>query len=86
MEIFNIGPLEFLFVLVIALVVLGPKEMVNTAKKLSRGIAKIIRSPFWASMMDTTREIREFPRKIMRETGLEENLNELSKMRHRKLQ
>jgi Sec-independent protein translocase protein TatA len=85
MEIFNIGPLELLFILVIALVVLGPKEMVNTAKKMSTVIAKVIRSPFWASMMDTTREIRDFPRKIMRETGLEENINELSKMRRRNL-
>jgi len=81
MELFNIGPLELIFVMVIALVVLGPKEMVNTAKKLSMAIAKIIRSPFWASLIDTTQEIRELPKKFLRESGLDENIQEISRMR-----
>ena len=81
MELFNIGPLELIFILVIALIVLGPEEMVNTARKISNGIVKLIRSPLWASLMDTTQEIRSLPRKFLRESGLDENIKEISRMR-----
>lgn len=70
MEIFGIGPLELLFVMVLALVVLGPRDMVKAGKSMGRFLRKTILSPTWLKMQ---REIRNLPYQMMREAGLEEN-------------
>ncbi len=77
MEIFNVGIWEFFFILLIALIVLGPDNMAKTGRTLGRWIYKLIRSPMWAQIVDTSREIRNLPTKIVREAGLEESLKEI---------
>lgn len=77
MNLFGIGPLEFLFIFVIAVIVLGPKGMVDGAREAGKFIRKIIQSPIWRDVVDTSREIREFPRKIAREAGIEKDLEDL---------
>ena len=77
MQFIGIGPLEFLLIAVIAIIVLGPKGMVRAARETGKLIRKVIRSPLWREMMDTSREIRDLPNKIARETGIEEDLEEL---------
>lgn len=77
MEILGIGPLELLFIAVIAIIVLGPKGMVKGAHEAGKAIRKIVRSPIWRDVVDTSREIREFPRKIAREAGIEQDLEDL---------
>lgn len=77
MEIFGIGPLEFLFIFIIAIIVLGPKGIVEAARETGKFIRKIIRSPIWRDVVDTSREIREFPRKIAQEAGIEKDLEDL---------
>jgi len=77
MEIFGIGPLELLFIIIIAIIVLGPKGMVEAARETGKFIRKIIRSPIWRDVVDTSREIREFPRKIVQEAGIEKDLEDL---------
>lgn len=79
MKLFNIGILEFILIAVIALIVLGPDGIVKTARSLGRTIRKIIRSPIWSMMVDTQRELREMPTKLVREAGLEEDLAEIRK-------
>lgn len=79
MEIFNVGPLELLLILLIALIVFGPQDMVKYAQQMARWINKIVRSPIWKSFMDTSQEIRTLPTKIMREANLEESLEEIRK-------
>ena len=34
-------------------------------------------SPIWSEIVDTSREIREFPRKIVREAGIEKEIEDL---------
>ena len=75
MEVFGVGPLELLLIFLIALILLGPKDMVNSAKKLANWIRNLRESDLWK----TTKEISDMPKKIMKETGLED---ELSKMRN----
>jgi Sec-independent protein translocase protein TatA len=75
MEVFGIGPLELLLIFFLALILLGPKDMVNSAKKLANWIRGFRESDIWKS----TKEISQMPKKIMKETGLED---ELSQMRH----
>ncbi|MDP2964908.1 MAG: twin-arginine translocase TatA/TatE family subunit [Pelolinea sp.] len=77
MQAFGIGPLEFLLIMVIAVIVLGPKGMVTAAREAGKFIRKIIRSPLWREVVDTSNEIRELPRKIVREVGIEKDLEEL---------
>lgn len=77
MKILNIGILELILILVLALIVLGPDGIVKTARSLGRTIRKVIRSPIWSMMIDTQRELREMPTKLVREAGLEEDLAEI---------
>ncbi len=81
MELFGVGPMELLFILVLALVVLGPKDMVKTGQRLGKFLRNLVRSPAWKSMMNTSREIRELPTRLVRESGLEEEVAEINKMR-----
>jgi len=77
MNFLGIGPLELLFIAVIAIIVLGPKGMVKGAREAGKTIRKLVRSPLWRDVVDTSHEIREFPRKIAREAGIEQDLEEL---------
>ena len=77
MQLLGIGPLELLLIAVIAVIVLGPKGMVSGAREAGKAIRKIIRSPIWHDIVDTSREIREFPQKLAREAGIEKDLEDL---------
>lgn len=77
MQIFNIGPLEFVAFLLIALIVLGPERIVNGARSAGRWINKMVRSPTWQSILSTSREIRELPQKIVAESGIKESMEEI---------
>jgi hypothetical protein len=79
MEIFGVGIGEFVFILIIAIIVLGPDGMVKAAHTLGVSIRKLIHSPIWSMMMNTQREIREIPTRLVREAGLEEDLKEIQK-------
>ena len=81
MNLFGLGIPEIILILVIAVIVLGPEVMVTTARSLGRGIRKLIRSPFWSTMVETQREIREMPTRIVREAGLEEDMKEIKRAR-----
>jgi Sec-independent protein translocase protein TatA len=80
MEIFGIGPLEFLLIVVIMLIVLGPKEMVATAGKIGRFVRQVIRSPMWASVMQTSKDVRDLPTKIIRKAGLEQDIAQIKEV------
>ena len=81
MELFGIGPLELLTILVLALIVLGPKDMVKTGQQLGKFLRDLIRSPAWKSMMNTSREIRDLPTRLVRESGMQEEIAEINQMR-----
>jgi hypothetical protein len=78
MEIFNVGPLELGLVLLLALIVLGPEGMVSFARKSSRWIVKIIRSPIWKDLVNTSEEVRSIPKQLLKEANLEDSLRELN--------
>jgi sec-independent protein translocase protein TatB len=78
MEIFGIGPLELLFILLIALIVLGPGDMVKAGRTLGRFLRKIITSPEWRTVQKASRELRYLPNKLMREASIEDLSKDLS--------
>lgn len=81
MNFLNFGPMEIAFILVIMIVVLGPKKMVESAQKLGVFIRKAVKSPLWSTIMDTSKELRELPTRLVREAGIEEDLKEIKKTR-----
>ena len=77
MQIFGIGSLEFLLVVVIAVIVLGPKGLVQASHDIGKLVRKVTSSPIWREVVDTSRELREIPQKLVREVGIEEDLEEI---------
>jgi Sec-independent protein translocase protein TatA len=77
MNIFGIGFPELLLIFVIALIVLGPRNMVSTSRQLSKAIRKFITSNAWKSIINSTQEIRDMQDKIINDTGLPETLKTL---------
>jgi sec-independent protein translocase protein TatB len=79
MEIFNIGPLELLLILALALILLGPEDMINKSRAAARWVVRLVRSPMWAEMMNTSRELRDLPNRIVREAGIQEDLAQIQR-------
>jgi hypothetical protein len=77
MQIFNVGPLELLFILILAFVVLGPQDMVTHSRRLGRLIYRLLRSPLWLYLTGTARELQELPRQAVREAAWQESLQEI---------
>ena len=72
MEILGIGPSELIFIIIIALIVLGPKDMQKTGRAIGRWLRKIVTSDGWKVFQQTSREIQTLPNRLMREAQLEE--------------
>ncbi len=76
MNIFGIGPLEIVFVLIIGILVLGPDGMISAGRKMGKFMRSIIKSNWWQNIRKGVSEIQYLPQRLMREAELEE-LNEL---------
>jgi sec-independent protein translocase protein TatB len=72
MEIFGIGPLELFFILVIALIILGPKDMAKAGRTLGRFMRKVVTSQEWRTVQKASREFKNLPNRLMREASLED--------------
>jgi len=81
MEILGIGPSELFFVIVIALIVLGPKDMQKAGKTVGRWLNNLLKSDGWKAFQQTSKEIRTLPTKLMRDANME--IMEVEKDIHR---
>jgi len=72
MELFGIGPLELVFIILLVIIIFGPKDIVNASKSLGKNLNKFIRSDTWKTINQTSRELKNLPARLMRETGLDE--------------
>ena len=72
MEIFGIGASELIFILLIAIIVLGPKDMQKTGKTIGRWLNQFVRSDGWKALQRGSKENRSLPTNLMREANLEE--------------
>ena len=71
MEILGIGAPELIFIVIIALIVLGPKDMQKAGKTIGRWLNNLVKSDGWQAFQQTSREIRTLPTKLMREANME---------------
>lgn len=76
MDILGIGPLELLFIFLIALIFLGPNDMVKAGRTLGRTMRKVVTSEAWREIT----RLRTLPNQLMREAGLEDDLKELKEI------
>lgn len=72
MEILGIGPSELVFIIVIAIIVLGPKDMQKAGRTIGRWLNQLKSSDGWKVFQATSHEIRNLPSKLMRDANLEE--------------
>ena len=71
MEIFGVGPAELFFVFLLAIIILGPKDMQKAGRSIGRFLNRLVRSDNWKVFQKTSTEIRNLPRNLMREANLE---------------
>ncbi len=72
MDFLGIGPLELLFIIIIALIVIGPRDMARTARVAGRYLNRLYRSESWRMLTDASRTLRTLPQRLAREAALEE--------------
>ena len=79
MKLLNVGALEFVLILLLALIVLGPRKAVKTAGEVGRWIKNLFQSEFWQELQKTSREIQDLPKKMMDEAEIQKTIEELDR-------
>ena len=77
MDFLGVGPLELFFILIIALIVLGPRDMVKAGRTIGSFLRRLMKSPTWQAVRQTSTELRYLPNRLMREAGVEEEVEQL---------
>ena len=72
MEILGIGPLELLFIILLALIIFGPKDLEKTGKSIGKGLTRLVKSDTWKTIRQASDKVRSLPNELMREAGIEE--------------
>jgi Sec-independent protein translocase protein TatA len=71
MEFLGVGPQELIFIFIIALIILGPKDMQKAGRTIGKWMRDIVTSDGWKIFQQTSREIRTLPTRLMREANEE---------------
>lgn len=77
MGFFNISWTEVLVVLVIAFIILGPNRITMFGHQMGEWIRRLNKSEFFRDVLQTTDQIRNYPRKILDEAMLDQTLAEI---------
>ncbi|MBN2385531.1 MAG: twin-arginine translocase TatA/TatE family subunit [Anaerolineales bacterium] len=77
MEIFGIGITEILFILLLALILLGPQDLQKYGRSLGEGLRKLVKSDTWRTITQTSRKLKDIPTELMREAGVDEMRREI---------
>lgn len=72
MEIFGIGPFEFLLIMLLALVILGPRDMQKIGKSIGVALNKLVKSDTWKTVRQASEKMKTLPNDLMREAELDE--------------
>ena len=73
MDILGIGMPELVFIIIIALIILGPKDMQKAGKTIGSFLRKIVASSEWRTIKDLSRKVSTLPNQLMREANEELN-------------
>lgn len=72
MSFLGVGSLELLFIILIAVVVVGPKDLKKAARTTGRFLRRVRNSEAWKGLMQMLHFARELPGELIREAELEE--------------
>jgi sec-independent protein translocase protein TatB len=80
MEILGIGASELIFILIIAIIILGPKDMQKAGRTIGRWLNSFVRSDGWKALQRASQEIKRIPTTLMREANLDaQDLQEMDR-------
>ncbi len=85
MEILGIGIPEFVFILLIAIIVLGPKDMQKAGKTIGTWMNKFVRSSAWKDIRSASGKLKTLPNQLMREANLDDLTSEFEQYRNDKI-
>lgn len=72
MDFLGIGAPELLLILLIAILVIGPRDIGKTARSLGRFLNRLYKSDEWRTLTQASRTLRTLPNRLAREAQLEE--------------
>ena len=72
MDFLGVGPLELIFILILALIIFGPNDIVRAGKTLGSFMRKVVTSDGWKAFQQARKGLSDIPTQLMREAGLEE--------------
>ena len=77
MEILGISPMELFFIVILAIIILGPKDMAKAGRTVGKFLRDLVQSDYYKAFVNSSREIRNLPTRLMREANLEDEIREL---------
>ena len=72
MDVLGVGPLELMFIILIVILVVGPRDIGNTARSIGKFLNRLYKSEEWKSLTQASRTLRTLPQRLAREAELEE--------------
>ncbi len=83
MELFGIGPMELIFILIIILLVVGPKDIEKFARNFGKFLNRMYKSPGYNMVRQASDELRNLPARLAREAQLDElqNMDEFKQIK-----
>jgi sec-independent protein translocase protein TatB len=72
MDVFGIGILELVFILIIAMIVVGPRDLGKIGRQVGRFLNRMYKSESWRMLNDASRTLRNLPNRLAREAALDE--------------
>ncbi|HBG75076.1 MAG: hypothetical protein A2X25_04285 [Chloroflexi bacterium GWB2_49_20] len=72
MDFLGVGPMELFFVIILALIILGPKDMQKAGRTMGRWMNNLVKSDTWKLVRQASNKIKYLPNELMREAGLDE--------------
>lgn len=71
MEILGVGISELVFIVIITLIVLGPKDMQKAGGTIGKWLRGVLTSEWWMTLVKASREIRKIPAELVRNANEE---------------
>lgn len=78
MQIFNLGLGEVIFILLIAVVVVGPERIVVFSREAGKWLRALVGNPLWHEVVATSIELRDLPNQLLEESGLNTEVQAIS--------
>ena len=72
MRVFNVGIREVILLLVIMLILFGPRQMQENARNLAKGIRKFVRSDTWRTFLGLVGDVNTIKDEVIRESGIQD--------------